>query len=113
MARRRPYKERYIKELLEDGENVAVEGIVLDFDVNRAQGRVDDGTAVATIVLENVIFAEEMKAGRFVRVVGRSYISSEGRVIRADAVHGLDGINPVLYKKVKEIERRVYHEGGV
>ncbi len=112
MARRPPSRETYIKEILDDGVRVAVEGMVLDFDPNKGEGKIDDGTGVATVVLENFLFAEELRLSSFVRVLGRAYLSSEGRIIRAEVVNRLD-VDPSLYREVKEVERRVYHESGV
>jgi hypothetical protein len=109
VARRPPSREVNIKEILDDGMRVAVEGMVIDFDPNKGEGKLDDGTSIAMLVLENFLFAEDLKPGSFVRVLGRAYLSSEGRIIRAEVVNRLD-VDPSLYREVKELERRVYHE---
>jgi len=106
VARREPARELYVEEILESGRRYAVAGYVVDFDPHKGEGKIDDGSGVLRVVLENFIFAEELDVGRFVRVIGKVYLSSEGKVMRVELAHRL-GVSPKLYKEIKELERRV------
>ena len=95
------------------GERVAVLCTVVDFDAGTVEGKIDDGTGIATVVLEDVLFAERMRPGALVRVVGRAYKSEEGLLIRVELVQDMGEVDPSLYNRVRELERRVYDEAGV
>ncbi len=106
MARRPPAKEVYVEEMTDSGVRYAVEGVVVDFDPRTGEGKLDDGTGVLKIILENFLFAEDLSVGSFVRVIGRGYLSEEGRVMRVEIVNPLN-VPPDVYRRVKELERRV------
>lgn len=106
MARREPAREVYVEEITESGKRYAVSGYVVDFDPNSGEGKIDDGTGVIRAVLDNFIFAEDMEVGNFVRLIGRVYLSSEGKVMRVEIANRLR-IQPDVYKRIKELERRV------
>jgi len=112
MARRAPSKEVYIKEISEEGARYAVAGTVVSFDASRGEGILDDGTGTLKFVLDNIIYAERVKEGSFVRLLGRAYVTEEGVVLRAEVVNELN-VTPEIYNRVKELERRVYHEGSI
>ena len=111
--RRRPTRDVDLAEVKEDGERVSVLCTVIDFDPRKGEGTVDDGTSVARVILEDFLFAEKMKPGSKVRIIGRAYKSDEGLLIRAEIVHDMSRISPATYKKVRELERRVWNESGV
>ncbi len=111
--RRRHARDVTISEISGDGERVAVLCTVVDFDANKMEGKVDDGTGIALVILEDVLFAEKMASGRLIRVIGRAYKSDEGLLIRAEIVQDMEGVDPALYAQVRDLERRVYDEGGV
>ena len=96
-----------------DGERVSVLCTVVEFDPNKAEGKIDDGTGMALVILEDVLVAEKMQNGALVRVVGRAYKSDEGLLIRAEVVQDMKEVDPALYAQIRELERRVYNEGGV
>ena len=106
MARRPPSRDGYVEEILENGGRYALEGTVVSFDPKTGEGLLDDGTGVIRMVLENYLFAEDLKEGSVVRVIGRAYLSEEGKIIRVEAVNRLN-VPLDLYRKVKELERRV------
>ena len=95
------------------GERVAVLCTVVDFDARKGEGKVDDGTGIATVILEDFLFAEKMVPGRRVRLLGRAYKSDEGLIIRAEIVHDMEDVDPAVYRRVRGLERRVWNEGGV
>ena len=72
----------------------------------------DDGTGTARVVLDDVLFAERMREGSLVRLLGRAYKSDDAIIIRAEIVQPMDGVDPALYRRVRELERRVYNESG-
>ena len=102
---RPPSKEVYVSEIMENGRHT-VTGYIVDFDPNLGEGKLDDGTGILRLILENFLFAEDLEVGNFVRVMGRVYLSSEGRIMRVEVAQRL-GVSPEVYKKVKELERRV------
>jgi len=106
-------KDVSISEIDGNGERVAVLCTVVDFDASSAEGKIDDGTGVALAVLEDVLFAEKMRPGALVRIVGRAYKSEEGLLIRVELVQDMGAVDPTLYNKVRELERRAYDETGV
>jgi len=112
-VKRMPARDVSISDIEGNGERVAVLCTVVDFNASTIEGKVDDGTGIATVVLEDVLFAERMRPGALVRIVGRAYKSEEGLLIRAEIVQDMSGIDPALYNKVREIERRVYDEAGL
>lgn len=112
-VRRMHARDVTISEITGEGERVAVLCTVVDFDVNSMDGKIDDGTGMALVILEDVLFAERMRPGALVRVVGRAYKSDEGLLIRVELVQDMMGVDPALYAKVRELERRVYDEGGI
>ena len=94
-----------VKEIVDDGR-YTVTGYIVDFDPHVGEGQLDDGTGVLKIVLENFLFAEDLEVGNFVRVMGRVYLSTEGRIMRVEVAQRL-GVPPDLYKRIKELERRL------
>lgn len=110
--RRVPSRDVTISELTGEGERVAVLCTVVSFDSGRLEGIVDDGTGTARVVLDDVLFAERMLEGSLVRLLGRAYKSDDAIIIRAEIVQPMDGVDPALYRRVRELERRVYNESG-
>jgi len=106
-------KDASISEIDGNGERVAVLCTVVDFDAGAVEGKIDDGSGVALFVLEDVLFAEKMRSGALVRIVGRAYKSEEGLLIRVELVQDMGAVDPTLYNKVRELERRAYDETGV
>jgi len=102
-----------LTEVKQDGERVSVLCTVIDFDPKKGEGTVDDGTSVARVILEDFLFAERMRAGSRVRIIGRAYKSDEGLLIRAEIVHDMSEIDPATYKRVRELERRGWNESGI
>ncbi len=111
--RRMHARDLTISEVRGDGERVSVLCTVVEFDPNKMEGKIDDGTGMALVILEDVLFAEKMQSGALVRVVGRAYKSDEGLLIRAEVVQDMKEVDPALYAQIREMERRVYNEGGV
>jgi len=112
-VRRKPARDVDLAQVDEDGERVPVLCTVIDFDPRKGEGKVDDGTSVARVILDDFLFAEKMRAGSRVRIIGRAYKSDEGLLIRAEIVHDMSGISPATYRRVRELERRVWNESGV
>ena len=102
---RPPSREVSVSEIYDNGRYTVV-GYVVDFDPRTGEGRIDDGTAVLRVILDDMTFAEEMEVGRYVRAMGRVYISQEGKIMRAEIVQRM-GIEPEIYRKLRELERRV------
>ena len=111
--RRMHARDLTISEVQGDGERVSILCTVVEFDPNKMEGKIDDGTGMALVILEDVLFAEKMQSRGLVRVVGRAYKSDEGLLIRAEVVQDMKEVDPALYAQIREIERRVYNEGGV
>jgi len=101
-VRRRPFREKRLVEA-EEGEPVAVTGIVVDYNPSLGEGKIDDGSSVVTFALESLLFAEEIDVGRFVRLLGRIYYMREGRLLRVEIAQRLN-VSPSLYRKVREVE---------
>ncbi len=112
MARRPSAEETYVKDIAEEGKLYAVEGVIVSSDPTRGEGVLDDGTGTLKFVLDSMIFAERIKEGTFVRLIGRAYLTDDGIVLRAEVVNNLN-VGSDMYNRVKRLERRVYHEGGV
>ena len=112
-VKRKPARDVRIAEIREDGERVAVLCTVISFDHKKGEGQVDDGTGMAKIILDDFLFADKIREGRLVRLIGRAYKSDEGVIIRAEIVHDMEGVDPSLYARVRELERRVWHESGL
>ncbi len=110
---RKVTKDVDISEIEGEGERVAIFGMVVYFDPQKGAGKIDDGTGVADFVLDDFLFAEKLSEKKPVRLIGRAYKSDEGIIIRAEIVQDMEGVDPTLYRKVRAIERRVWHEGGV
>ena len=104
MAKRRPSVERWIKELKEGGR-AAIAGLVVAFEPEKGEGIIDDGTGTITFVLEDLIFAEDIREGSFVRLLGRVVGTERGLLFRAEIANKLN-VRPTIYNKVKELERR-------
>ncbi|MDN5366607.1 MAG: hypothetical protein PWQ11_18 [Candidatus Diapherotrites archaeon] len=111
--RRMHARDVTISEIQGEGERVSVLCTVVDFDTNKMEGKIDDGTGIALVILEDILFAEKLKPGALVRVLGRAYKSEDGLLIRAEVVQDMDGVDPALYAQIRDLERRVYNEGGV
>lgn len=112
-VKRKSARDVSISEVEGNGERVAILCSVVDFDAGSAEGKVDDGTGVATIMLEDVLFAERLRSGALVRILGRAYKSEDGVLIRVELVQDMAGVDPALYQKVRSIERRVYGENRI
>ncbi len=112
-SRRMHAKDLTISEVSGDGERVAVLCTVVEFEPNRMEGKIDDGTGMATFILEDSLFAEKIREGGLVRVVGRAYKSEDGLLIRAEVIQDMSEVDPALYAQIRELERRVYNESGV
>jgi len=111
--RRMHARDMTISEIQGEGERVSILCTVVEFDPSKMEGKIDDGTGMALVILEDVLFAEKMQNGALVRVVGRAYKSDEGLLIRAEVVQDMKGLDPALYAEIRGLERRVYNEGGV
>jgi len=96
-----------------NGERVSLLSTVVDFDPKTGEGKIDDGTGIATLILEDFLFAEKLTPGKRIRVIGRAYKSDDGVIIRAEIVHDMSDVDPSLYRKVVSLERRVWDESGI
>ena len=105
-------EEVRISGVRESGKRYAVYAYVVYFDKERGTGIVDDGENTMEILLENYVFADLLKEGRPVRLIGRGEIGEGKRRLRVSIVHEL-GSTPDLYYLVNEIERRWKNEAGV
>ncbi len=112
VTRRRPAKDLAISEISGEGQRVSVVCTVVDFDASEMAGHVDDGTGVAKVALDDVLFAEKMRVGSLVRVIGRAYVTEDIPLIRAEVVQPFDA-DAGVYREIVSVERRVYHESGV
>lgn len=103
--RRRPFREKPLAQA-EEGEPVAVTGIIVDYNPSLGEGKIDDGSVVVSFALESLLYAEEVDVGRFVRLLGRVYYMREGRLLRVEIAQRLN-VSPSLYRKVQGAERRL------
>ncbi|NPA76277.1 MAG: replication protein RepA [Candidatus Diapherotrites archaeon] len=111
-VKRRPAKDLRISEISGEGERVSVVCTVVDFDPSDMGGHVDDGTGVARVALDDVLFAQKMTAGSVVRIIGRAYTTEDIPLIRAEVVQAFDA-DLDTYRSIVSLERRVYDEGAV
>jgi len=62
---------------------------------------VDDGSMKAEIVLDESL---NIKIGSFVRVFTRILPLEKGYELRAEIVQNMENVDPILYKKVKNVD---------
>jgi len=110
--KRRPAKDLRISEISGDGQRVSVVCTVVDFDPAEMGGHVDDGTGVAKVALDDVLFAQRMNVGSVVRIIGRAYTTEDIPLIRVEVVQPFSDADLDLYRKVVLLERRVYNDNA-
>ena len=98
--RRLPSHDREIANIGKDDVRIRLFGIVIDKKDNVIV--LDDGTGKI-----NVVFAEpvETEVNKRVRVFGRVMPMEEGFEIQGEILHDMSGVDPELYKKVRDLER--------
>ncbi len=82
---------------------VSLIGTVISRDPSRSEIVIDDGTGQAPARVPSM-----PELGRLVRLVGRVYLSSGEVGVHAEILQDFSGFDVDLYRKVLDMEERVY-----
>ena len=96
MITRRPYVEKRISEI-SDGDKVRITGVVVDsFE---SEIILDDGSGVVRVILP-----EPKPVDGLVQVFGKVFMEGMDKIIKADIVREVNGLNIGAYKKLMGLE---------
>ena len=94
-SRRKPYVEKFVKDINANDFKIAVSGVI----VNKTENSflLDDGTGQVRVASANVPGHE------YLRVFGKIMPMEDGFEIQAEIIQDLSKINKGLHKKVKSL----------
>ena len=92
---RKPFVEKFIKDLKTEDLKVALSGVIVDKTTNSFL--IDDGTGQIRIL------SEEVPHHEYVRAYGNLINLDDERVLQAEIVQDLSKIDKLLHKKIKEL----------
>ncbi len=102
--KRLPAQEKTISEI-EPEKDIRVRILGTVVDKGEDSFVIDDGGGHAQVTADAGMSLDNVKVNDSIKVIGRVFASENGFELRAEALQNANGIDLVLYKKARELEK--------
>ena len=96
--------EKYVAEIPDSERRVCVIGEIKSINEDSAEATLSDDTGKIILVFTSMDAMQKIGAGYRVRVLGKVYITENGKIIKVEHVQNADNLDMDMYKKIRSLE---------